>query len=46
MLDIPPDPVEEARQLKSVLAILADAGVILLPDGSSEPGYSPPQEVY
>lgn len=32
------DPVEDARRMTSVLAILAESGVVILPAGSGEPG--------
>ena len=46
-LDRVTNPQEGERRFRSVLAILADAGVVTLPDGSTEPGHAPqPQEVY
>lgn len=42
MLDIDPrTPEEEEVRFRSVLTILADARVVILPEGSDEPGRVP-----
>jgi len=38
VLDIETTPDEDEERSRSILAILAEAGVVILPEGSGEPG--------